>query len=147
MSSIDTPQSQPADLSFVPPESIQQIEAVFPGILRWPESWKGDDDDLPAGNLVLGVLIRYLIYLVKKGRTRSTVKKHGDYLWALGGEIIRDTNESGFDQNQNAEELVLEYVDNLGGPYWRHASGEDDLRQYDSVCRSLYRSLNKTQSD
>ncbi len=40
---------------------------------------------------------QYLNHLIEKGRTRSTLRKHGDYLWALGGEIIRDTSESGFD--------------------------------------------------
>ena len=107
----------------------------------------GDQDDLPVGHLILGVMIQYLIDLTDKGRARSTVKKHGDYLWALGGEIIRDTNESRFDQSLTANEFVLEYVDNLGGPYWRHANGEDDLRQYDSVCRSLHRFLQITGSD
>lgn len=107
----------------------------------------GDDDDLPPGNLALGVFIQYLIHLMEKGRARSTVKKHGDYLWALGGEIIRDTSESGFDRNLSAIDLVLGYVDSQGGPYWRHANSEDDQQQYDSVCRSLYRFLCKTQSN
>lgn len=107
----------------------------------------GDDDDLPVGNLALGVFIQYLIHLMEKGRVRSTVKKHGDYLWALGGEIIRDTSESGFDRNLSALDLVLGYVDSHGGPYWRHANSEEDQRQYDSVCRSLYRFLYKTQSN
>lgn len=107
----------------------------------------GVDDDLPVGNLALGVFIQYLIHLMEKGRVRSTVKKHGDYLWALGGEIIRDTSESGFDRNLSALDLVLGYVDSHGGPYWRHANSEEDQRQYDSVCRSLYRFLYKTQSN
>ncbi len=106
----------------------------------------GDSDDLPTGNLALSVFIQYFIHLMEKGRTRSTIKKHGDYLWALGGEIIRDTSESGLDQNLSAIDLVLGYVDSQGGPYWRHADSEDDQRQYDSVCRSLYRFLYKTQT-
>ena len=147
MSSTDTPQSQLSDLAFVSRESIKQIEAVFPDILSWPESWMGDEGDLPAGNLALGVFIHYLTHLMEKGRARSTVKKHGDYLWALGGEIIRDTCESGFDQSLSSHDLVLGYVDSLGGPYWRHASDENDQQQYDSVCRALYRFLNITQSN
>ncbi len=107
----------------------------------------GDSDDLPAGNLALSVFIQYLIHLMEKGRTRSTLRKHGDYLWALGGEIIRDTNESGCDPDISAIDLVLGYVDSLGGPYWRHANSEDDQQQYDSVCRSLYRFLYKTRTD
>ncbi|MCP4492662.1 MAG: hypothetical protein GY820_35940 [Gammaproteobacteria bacterium] len=77
----------------------------------------GDSDDLPAGNLALSVFIQYLIHLMEKARTRSTLRKHGDYLWALGGEIIRDTSESGFDPDISAIDLVLCYVDNLGDPY------------------------------
>ncbi len=147
MSSIGDPQTQHQTLTLVSEESIQQIEAVFPDIQSWPESWMGDDDDLAPGNLALGVFIQYLIHLMEKGRARSTVKKHGDYLWALGGEIIRDTSESGFNRNLSACDLVLGYVDNQGGPYWRHANGEDDQRQYDSMCRSLYRFLYKTTSN
>lgn len=107
----------------------------------------GDEQDLPAGRLVLNVFMAYLAHLIDKGRARSTMKKHGDYLWALGGEIIRDTNESGFNQDRSAHDLVIGYVDNLGGPYWRHASGEEDQLQYDSVCRVLYRYLDSTRSD
>jgi len=147
MSSIDTPQRQPADLTLASQESIQQIEAAFPDILRWPESWMGDEHDLVAGHLVLDVFMAYLVHLIDKGRARSTMKKHGDYLWALGGEIIRDTSESGFDQNRPAYDLVLAYVDSLGGPYWRHASCEADQLQYDSVCRALYRFLHNNPSD
>ncbi len=107
----------------------------------------GDEHDLVAGHLILDVFMAYLVHLKNKGRARSTVKKHGDYIWALGGEIIRDTSESGFDQNMSAFDLVISYVDNLGGPYWRHASGEEDQLQYDSVCRALYRFLHNTQPD
>ena len=146
MSSIGDLQTQHQTLTLVSEESIQQIEAVFRDIQSWPESWMGDDDDLPAGNLTLSVFIQYLIHLMEKGRVRSTVKKHGDYLWALGGEIIRYTSESGVDRNLSALDLVLGYVDGQGGPYWRHASSEDDQQQYDSVCRSLYRFLYKVRS-
>jgi hypothetical protein len=144
MSSIDTSHSQPVDLTLVSQESIQQIEALFSDILRWPESWMGDEPDLVAGHLILNVFMAYLVHLIEKGRARSTLKKQGDYLWALGGEIIRDTSESGFDENRLAYDLVLGYVDNLGGPYWRHASCEEDQCQYDSVCRALYRFMKNT---
>lgn len=131
-------------LTPVSAKNIQQVERVFLDILSWPESWMGDEQDRVVGNLILGVLIDYLAHLMDKGRARATVKKHGDYLWALGGEIIRDTNESGCDQNLSAQDLILVYVDSLGGPYWRHANNEDDQRQYDSVCRALYQFLHKT---
>jgi hypothetical protein len=144
MSSIDTFHSQPVDLILVSQESIQQIEALFSDSLRWTESWMVDEPDLVAGHLILNVFMAYLVHLIEKGRAWSTLKKQGDYLWALGGEIIRDTSESGFDENRLVYDLVLGYVDNLGGPYWRHASCEEDQCQYDSVCRALYRFMKNT---
>jgi hypothetical protein len=79
MSSIDTPQSQPADLSLVSTESIQQITVVFPDILLSPESWMGDEHDLVVGHLILDVFIAYIAHLVENGRARSTLKKHANY--------------------------------------------------------------------
>jgi hypothetical protein len=61
------------------------------------------------------------MHLIEAGRVRSTLKKHANYLWALSGEIIRDTSEVGFDKSKHSYDFVLGYVDNLGGPYWRHA--------------------------
>ncbi len=107
----------------------------------------GDEHDLVAGYLILDVFMAYLAHLIEKGRARSTLKMHCDYLWALGGEIIRDTSEAGFDQNSPAHDLILGYVNNLGGPYWRHASCEEDQRQYDRVCRALHRFLDNIQTD
>jgi hypothetical protein len=141
MSSIDTPQSQPADLCLVSPGSIQQITVVLPDILLCPESWMGDEHDLVMGQLILDVFIAYIAHLVENSRALSTLKKHANYLWALGGEIIRDTSEAGFDKCKPSYDFVLGYVDNLGGPYWRHASSEEDRLRYDSVCRALNRFL------
>jgi hypothetical protein len=117
MSSIDTSHSQPVDLTLVSHASIQQIEALFSDILRWPESWMGDEPDLVAGHLILDVFVAYLVHLIEKGHARSTLKKKGHYLWVLGGEIIRDTRESGFGENRLAYDLALGYIDNLGSPY------------------------------
>ncbi|MFT6778332.1 MAG: hypothetical protein ACJAV1_002271 [Paraglaciecola sp.] len=104
----------------------------------------GDEPDLVAGPLILNVFMAYLAHLIEKGRAWSTLKKQGDYLWALGGEIIRDKSESGCDENRLAYDLVVGYVDNLGDPYLPHASCEEDQCQYDSVCRALYRFMKNT---
>jgi hypothetical protein len=108
---------------------------------QWPQSWAGEDKDVVVGNALLTEFKRYLLQLINKGRAKATIKKHADYLWALGGEIIRDTSEYGVDENVSSRDLILKYVDDSGGPYWRHASSETDLKQYDSVCRQLYKFL------
>ena len=122
-------------------ENAQHLHSICKDINNWPGSWAGDDNDLVAGHLILEVFIQYLLSLLDKGRAKSTVRKHANYLWALGGEIIRDTNDRGFDPTVSAVDLLLQYVQAEGGPYWRHADSQDDLRQYDSTCRSLYKFL------
>ena len=107
----------------------------------WPQSWAGDEDDVLMGLKLLTEFKRYLINLIAKRRSKTTIKKHADYLWCLGGEIIRDTSEYGDKEKLSNKDVVLRYVDSSGGPYWRHALSESDEHHYHSVCRQLYKFL------
>jgi hypothetical protein len=124
-------------------ENVQRLHSLCKDLNNWPDSWAGDENDLIVGRQILELFTQYLLDLIEKGRAKSTIKKHADYLWALGGEIIRDTNEHGVHSVLSSTDLLLRYIHAGGGPYWRHAVSEDDLRQYDSVCRSLYKFLNQ----
>jgi len=120
---------------------LQRLALLCKDIDQWPKSWAGDDNDVIVGKVILGEFKLYLLHLIAKGRAKATLKKHADYLWALGGEIIRDTNEYGVDKDLSSKNLVLKYINDSGGPYWRHADSESDLRQYDATCRQLYQFL------
>lgn len=126
---------------------LQRLELMCDDIDKWPKSWAGNDDDIIVGDAILSEFKLYLLHLMAKGRTRTTIKKHADYLWALGGEIIHDTNEYGVDERLPGKSLVLKYIDDSGGPYWRHADSESDLRQFDSTCRLFYKFLIGNQAD
>jgi len=122
-------------------EPLQRLALLCKDIDQWPQSWAGDDKDVIVGQIILGEFKLYLLHLIAKGRAKATLKKHANYLWALGGEIIRDTNESGVNENLSSKNLVLKYINDNGGPYWRHADSESVLRQYDATCRQLYQFL------
>jgi len=127
----------PANLAQNP---LQRLALMCKDMDQWPKSWAGDAGDVIVGDVLLNEFRLFLLHLIAKGRTKPTIKKHADYLWALGGEIIRDTNECGVDENLSSQELVLKYIDDSGGgPYWRHADSELDLCQYDTTCRQLYK--------
>lgn len=128
----------PANLTQDP---FQRLALICNDIDQWPKSWAGDDNDVIVGNLLLSEFKRFLQHLIARGRTKSTIKKHADYIWALGGEIIRDTNEHGVDESLSSKNIILKYVDDNSGPYWRHADNGSDLRQYDATCRQLYKFL------
>jgi len=115
------------------------LEKWCSDLQNWPQSWAGDQDDVITGEKLTQVFRGYLLDLISIGRSRKTIKKHATYLWCLGGEIIRDTNEYGADSSLSDGGLLLRYINSDGGLYWPYASSESDLLQYDSVCRMLYK--------
>lgn len=110
---------------------------------RWPDSWAGDSEDIPVGQKILFQFRPFLQSQIGKGRAKSTLKSHSHYLWSLGGEIIREVSTYNENRHLNARELLLQYISESGGPYWRHAYDDNDQEKYDSVCRLLYNFMNR----
>ena len=110
---------------------------------EWPRSWAGLPEDIPVGGEFLEVFKGFLNQQIDKGRSKSTIKRHADYLWVLGGEIIREicNDEDHEADSLSGKTLLLEYIHEEGGPYWRHAPSDKELNAYDSVCRLLYKWL------
>ncbi len=116
------------------------LKELFPEIDEWPESWAGFEHDIPVGKVILK---EFQVFLHEQHSrlSRKTLKDYGDYLWALGGEIIRDTSENKVTEGDLDNDFLLKYVDAFGGPYWRHAVSEQDHERYDSICRRFYKYL------
>jgi len=117
------------------------LNHIFKDIDDWPQSWAGDDDDIPVGQLILNEIKAFLNKQLDRSLSKKTLKRYGDYLWVLGGEIIRDTSCNEVKSNDLKADFLLDYVDELGGPYWRHAVSEQDTNGYNSVCRKFYKFL------
>jgi hypothetical protein len=77
----------------------------------------------------------------------KTVKRHLDNLWLLGGELIRDINMDPEDRAKTSMELLLDNIDETGGPSCRHLDTDEDLRSYDATCRKLFRFLRERDPD
>jgi hypothetical protein len=107
---------------------------------RWASSWAGFPElDIPIGNGIVEEFRSFLLALIEDGSSRKTTKRYADYLWALGGEVIRHVNGEPSDRNFPARELLLRLIDKTGGPAWPHAYDARDLDAYHSACRRLYR--------
>jgi len=105
----------------------------------WPESWEIDEDDIEIGKALVEEFKPFLIEKIEKGRSRKTVRTDSHYLWALGGELISKLNEDETQRKLSAKKLILEYIDESGGPYWRHADSDEEHVRYDSVCKQLFK--------
>lgn len=70
------------------------LASYCPDLATWPSSWWGEDRDVIAGEQIVAVLKPFLLDLLAQGLSRKTRHLHRDNLWLLGGEIIRDINET-----------------------------------------------------
>src|SRR5438552_12479700 len=70
------------------------LECYCRGLDGWPRSWMGWEKDLPPGEKLVACFRPFLEDLVASDLSPKTIQKHVNHLWALGGEIIRDLNET-----------------------------------------------------
>lgn len=118
------------------------LMSICNDIDQWPQSWAGFPHDVPVGVKLAGIFKDFLNQQIDKGRAKSTIKRHADYLWILGGEIIReicDDDEDNEAYTLSGKSLLLQYIGDEGGTYWSDAPSEQELTAYDSVCRLLYK--------
>ena len=104
----------------------------------------GVEEDLPVGRKLVAYFMPFLIHLVESGLSKRTIQNHVDNMWLLGGEIIRDVNQTPSLRKETAEKLVRDVVHEDGGPLI-HNGWEDEQRTFDSTCRKFYRFLTQSQ--
>lgn len=106
---------------------------------KWADSWEIDEGDIKIGHSIVEQFKPFIISLIEKGLSKKTVKLYRDYLWALGGELVRQINDNESERILSARELILKHIDDCGGPYWRHAYNEADEEKYNSACKKFFR--------
>jgi len=104
----------------------------------------GEDEDLAVGRKLVAYFMPFLMHLAQSGLSKRTIQNHIDNMWLLGGEIIRDVNETPSLRKATAEELVRDVVHEGGGPLI-HNGWEDEQRTFDSTCRKFHRFLTQSQ--
>jgi hypothetical protein len=80
----------------------------------------GREKDLPPGEKLVACFRLFLEQLAAADLSRKTIRRQVDNLWALGGEIIRDINETPSMRKVPVKRLLLETVSEEGGPLLHH---------------------------
>jgi hypothetical protein len=109
----------------------------------WPRSWMGFEKDLPPGEKLVVFFRPFAEHLVASGLSRKTIRKHIDNLWVLGGEIIRDLNQDPSLRKKPVERVLLDLIDDEGGPLIHGCDSEEAQRSLDSTCRKFRRFLSQ----
>ena len=116
------------------------IEKLWTDFYEWPERWKGFDKDVPYGEGIIQIYKPFVDELLSR-LSLKTVKRHLDNLWLLGGELIRELNMNPKLRKKTPMDLLLDNVDETGGPYCRHLDSEEQMMAYDATCRKLSKFL------
>jgi hypothetical protein len=127
------------------PASPASLEHYCRGLDGWPRSWMGWEKDLPPGEKLVACFRPFLERLASSELSPKAIQQHVDNLWMLGGEIIRDLNQTSSLRKVPVEQLLLKTVSEQGGPLIHHGDSEEQQRSFDSTCRKLYRFLAQPQ--
>jgi len=134
--------STPAEkLSAESSSSSPDVLAYVPDLDEWPDSWMIEQPDRTMGKAIVTVLTPFIEHLINQGLAKHTIKRHVDSLWTLGGEIITDINWDESLRKYSAKDLVINAIDEEGGPVLRNPIDPDDQKPFDSTCRKLYKFL------
>jgi hypothetical protein len=115
------------------------LEYAWALMEQWPRSWKIDEADEIYGEALLKELKPFVRNLVQTDQlSRSTLRRHLNNLWLLGGELISLINTYDEDRKRSAADLLDRNLCAEGGPSTRHAQPGPRQRQYDATCRKLY---------
>ena len=124
--------------------SSSLLERYCRGLDTWPRSWMGWEKDLPPGEELVACFRPFLEDLVASDLSPKTIQRHVDNLWALGGEIIRDLNETPSLRRKTIEQILADRIDDDGGPLVYALDSEESLqRSLDSTCRKLHHFLSR----
>jgi hypothetical protein len=105
----------------------------------WPRSWRIEETDIPPAEKLVTCFRPFLQALAASDLSPKTIQKHVDNLWALGGEIIRDLNETPSLRKKGIEQILGDRIDDEGGPLVYALESEERLqRSLDATCRKLH---------
>ena len=133
--------STPAEKLSAESFSSPEVLAYVPDLDAWPDSWMIDQPDRSMGKAIVTALTPFIEHLIKQSLTKRILKRHVDNLWALGGEIITGINWDESPRKLSAKDLVINAIDEEGGPLLRNPLDPEDQKPFDSTCKKLYKFL------
>ncbi|MDP2761165.1 MAG: hypothetical protein Q8O64_12325 [Sideroxyarcus sp.] len=112
-----------------------------PDIEDWPKRRSYEESDLATERRIVEFFKPFLLYLLTKKLAASTLRRHRDHLWMLGGEVIRRRQEDSHLCSLPAEKVTFALLEEDGGPLIWPRITEQEQDAFDASCRKFYRFL------
>ena len=125
--------------SILTPHDAQRLRQVCPDLDEWPHSWHYQPADIAIGQQIIALITPFLLHLLDKGLAKTTLRRHRDNLWLLGGEVIRCRYEDDDLARQGIKDALQQLIDDEGGPLIYPRISESEQNSLDATCRKLRR--------
>jgi hypothetical protein len=117
----------------------QRLRQAVLDLDDWPRSWHVDPADIPVGKQIVQVLTPFLLHLLDQGLAKTTLRRHRDNLWTLGGELIRCRYDDDELARKNVKDALRQLIEGDGGPLMWPRITEREQDSLDATCRKLRR--------
>ena len=126
------------------PQHARRLRQAVPDLDDWPRSWHVEPVDIPVGQQIVEVLTPFLLHLLDQGLAKSTMRRHRDNLWRLGGELIRCRYDDDGLANKHVKEALRQLIEGDGGPLMWPRISEPEQDSLDATCRKFNRFLRES---
>ena len=136
-----------AEGAFIPkPHDAQRLRQACPDLHDWPRSWHVEPADIAVGRQIVQLLTPFLLHLLDLGLAKTTVRRHRDNLWSLGGELIRCRYEDDDLAKKDVKDALGRFIGGDGGPLMWPRITEAEQNSLDGTCRKLNRFMRDSQA-
>ena len=130
--------------SILAPHDAQRLRQACPDLDEWPRIWHYEPADIEIGQQIVAVLTPFLLHLLNQGLAKTTVRRHRDNLWSLGGELIRRRYEDEELARENVTDALRALIEPDGGPLIYPRISESEQDSLDATCRKLNRFMSES---
>jgi hypothetical protein len=120
------------------------VKELVPDLRKWPDSWMGTEKDLACGKNLLPFMEKFIQDLMDQGLSRKTLKEYVDWIWLLGGGIIKEVSLCR-EYKKDPAKMLLEAVEGGGClPADYESMAKSDLAGFKKMCGLFEEFLIKT---
>jgi hypothetical protein len=113
------------------------VKELAPDLDKWPGSWMGSEKDLGYGKELLPFMEKFIHYLVTQGLSRKTLKEYVDWVWLLGGGIIKEVSICR-EYTKDPAKKLLETVEGGGClPDGHEGMSQSELESFARMCEKF----------
>ena len=118
------------------------LAQACPDLADWPLRWQYESADLVPGSAIVTTFKPFLLDLLRRKVSKSTLNRDLRNLWQVGGELIRRRHADPGLEQLPIDEIIARLVEEDGGPLIWPRISETEQSAIDTTCRKLHRFLN-----